>query len=451
MKNLLLLLFLFLSFSIHGQMYYNNGRQLCCGDSLLVGSHRALGINPANLGRSGTFRKSLGLLQLGGSYYSDGLDLGGLLLLSFTDDSLSDNFKEDWLGQVSDGGPFIFSNNLEMEWLSFSIASERMGGMAFYLKDRVSSYSTIPGSMLALLLVGQDALLSQPPERFNAAGNGTTLFYSHIREASLGYGRKIYKREGLHLYAGFAVKRLWGIGYFRTNIDDGLVAGLSSFSHFYKINYGQLRLENNLDRKLLDTSGEGIAWDAGLAADIGQAFHVSFSVTDVGQLNWNEQVLRSRTSFGDFAGSLNEGVINSASFSEELEDVYQALDFQEGALFKTPLNTQFRLNTLYKADPRLSLSTDLILPVSENKPDILNYQPATFMAALNWNALPGYFNLSSGLFYSNAFGFRLPLGFSLGIFDNAMFSISTADLLTFVLNNRNPYAGLSITAFNYKF
>ena len=383
MKCLLLLFLLLFGFSLKAQMYYNNGRQLCCGDSLLVGSHRALGINPANLGRSGALRKSFGLLQFGGSYYTDGLDLEGLAVLSFTDDTLGQDFKEEWLNNVAESKPFTFSSNLEMEWLSFSIASENFGGLAFYLKDRVSSFSNIPANMLSLLLVGQAAPAFQQPEQLSAAGNGARLFYSHIREASMGYGRKIFKNEKVTLYGGLTVKKLWGIGYFRTNIVGGSVRGLSSFSNFYRINYGQLALENNLERMLLDASGQGQAFDFGLAADIAKVFHISFSFTDIGALSWNEQVLSSSTSFANFTNSLEEGLINTAGFSDELKDVYQSLEFHKGVVFKTPLNTQFRMNSMFRTGPRLSLSTDLVLPLNENKADVLNFQPATFTAAFS--------------------------------------------------------------------
>lgn len=176
---------------------------------------------------------------------------------------------------------------------------------------------------------------------------------------------------------------MWGLGYFRTNIEDGLVRGLSSFSNLYKINYEQLTLETNLNRKMLDASGQGQAIDIGLAADFAKVFHISFSVTDMGELNWDEQVLASRFTFGEFTNALGEGLINSARFSDELKDVYQSLDFREGEDFQTPLNTHFRLNTMYRSGKRLSLSPDLILTLNKNITDVLNYQPTTFTAALN--------------------------------------------------------------------
>lgn len=451
MKFVLLFAILLSGFSLKAQMYYNNGRQLCCGDSLLVGNHRALGINPANLGRSGTLRKSFGLLQFGGSYYSEGLDLKGLSKLAFTDDSLTREFKNEWLNNIATGESFTFSSNLDMEWLSFSIATERFGGIGFSLKERVSSYASVPGDMLSLMLYGQNSPVYQQPEQLPAAGNGSSLFYSHIREASVGYGRKIFKTRILSLYGGATYKKLWGIGYFRTDIVGEQLSGLSSFSNFYRINYGEIRMENIPQRNLLDASGQGHGFDFGLAADIGKFIHVSFSVTDIGWVNWDKEILSSRINFGEITAALEEGVINSAGFSDELEGVYHAFEFGRGAVFQTPLNTRIRQNTTFSISPRLSLSTDLVMPLNKNRAEVLNFHPATFTAALSWTAIPGMLNLSSGFFYSDVFGMRLPLGVSVGVSKNAMISISTADILTFAVDSQNPYPGFSITTLNYKF
>lgn len=451
MKYALLFAFLLSGFSLKAQMYYNNGRQLCCGDSLLVGNHRALGINPANLGRSGTLRKSFGVLQFGGSYYTEGLNLKGLSKLSFTDDSLSREFKSDWLDNIEIGESFTFSNNLDMEWLSFSIASENLGGIGFSLKERVSSYAHIPGDMLSLMLDGKDSPVYQQKEQLPAAGNGSSLFYSHIREASIGYGRKIFKTKLLSLYAGATVKKLWGIGYFRTDIVGDQLSGLSSFSNFYRINYGEITMNNIPKRNLLDASGQGYAYDFGVAADLFKVLHVSLSVTDIGSVSWDKQVLSSNINFGEIAAALEEGVINSAGFSEELESVYDNFQFGEGEAFTTPLNTRIRQNIVWSVSSRLSLSTDFVMPLNKNKAEVLNFHPATFTAALSWSVIPGMLNLSSGYFYSDVFGTRLPLGISIGISENAMISLSTADVLTFVIDSENPYPGISFTTLNYKF
>lgn len=453
----LLFLFLFGSSSLFAQMYYQEGRQLCCGDSLLAGNALALEINPSQLGRVQKQKQSLRFLQFGANFYSNDLSLGELLTFAFSEDSLSRSIQNELL-QAETEQPFLFNGNIDLTWLSFSIASSKAGGFAFRLKDRVNSYASLPTDLLGLLILGDNAPVYQQstPEQLQSVANGSRMFYSHIREASLGYGRKLYSTAAFSLYVGATIKKYWGVGYFNTQIENNQISGLSSFSEFYQINYGTLDLSQDFrsfQRQFLSSTGGGLGFDFGLTAELGKSFQLSASVMDMGRIRWEEKIISSRADFGQYIQRIDDGIIQTLNFDQELGQLYESFRFEEGLPFDVALNTQLRMNMSYLLKERLTMNADLLLPLYSQADDILNYQPATYAGNLTYVLVPSplNLNLSSGVFYSKLYDFRVPLGISLNLGRGADFGISTTDLLTFFSKEKDPFPGLSVTGLTFLF
>ncbi|WP_152426282.1 DUF5723 family protein [Cesiribacter andamanensis] len=459
MKHLLIILLLLAAATAApAQMYFKEGRQICCGDSLLAGYAQALDINPAQLGRVKAKKRSLGLLQIGSNVYSNRLDLGDALRFAFSDDSLSTALKSQLLAP-GETEPFTFATNFDFNWASFSYATPQLGGIALRVRDRISSHSAVPNDLLALLLEGRmsDTYQNSTTQELVAASNGTRVSYSHIREASLGYGRALFRSKALSLYAGGTLKRLWGIGYYNTTIEGASIIGNSAFSEVYNINYGDLQPEGrNLDefqRKILDTSGSGWGLDLGLTLEIANTVVLGAAVLDMGALDWNRGVVRAQASTASFIEQLDDPTIRTLNFKEQLARIYDEFSFEEGADFSAPLNTQMRLNASWLVGDRFSLSGDALIPLNNNNLEVMNYQAGTYAAGFNYVLSPGPVttNLSSAFFYSSQYEVRVPLGLSLGFRGGAMFSIAVNDLLTFVSSSKDPFPGISITGLNLLF
>lgn len=273
----------------------------------------------------------------------------------------------------------------------------------------------------------------------------------------MGYGRSLFKSNTLSLYMGATVKRLWGIGNFNTSIEANGISGRSAFSQFYNVNYGALEAEyqqrDAFQRKLLDNSGSGWGFDGGFTLEIARRFVVGAAVLDVGALEWNKGVVTAEAPTEDFIEDLNAPAISTLDFKQELGKIYENFQFTEGSTFSVPLNTQLRLNAALLAGKRLSVNADVLLPLNNSNPEVLNYQSGTYAAGFNYTILSGriMMNLSSALFYSSEYSYRIPLGISIGSRQGAMFSIAATDLLTFISNKQNPYPGISITGLNWFF
>lgn len=458
--TLLLLLTLCLSPDLRGQMFFDDGRMVYAGDSTVEGSYLALGINPANLGRVQGQRKGGTVLQVGGNFYSDGLDFGQVLDLTFTDQALSPEIKRGILDQNAlSGDDFVYDGNLDVNWLSYSYATPTLGGIAVTVQDRVASTATVPNDALGVLLLGGDAPAVQQassPSDIYGAGDGTDISYSHIRSVRLGYGRMLarvrggngkgnYRNELFRLYAGVGINMLWGIGYFRGGIEEGQFTSVAAFSDLYRVNYAQFNIQDpNTQRQLLSSVGQGFAFDLGLGLDIGDKLSFGASVVDVGSLVWDQNVLGTSVNFATIVDSAAQGLIDSYQMGQEVGNLYELVEQRPVPSFETFLNAQVRLNAAYRITERMRVGGDLVMPLRSANPETLDVEAATITGSFSWAIVPRFIYLSSGFIYNGSFGARMPLALSVNLGGRSTLNVSTADLLTLGLRE-NPLASLTLS------
>lgn len=451
MKHLFWLLLAVLIFNsksdLNAQLYYDNGRQICCGDSIISGKYRALGINPAHLGRTGRTQRSGGFLQVGGSLYGQGLDLGELLDATFSDDVLNDTLKQGILGRTNPQENFEYEARLSVNWMSFSYATEKLGGIAVGVQDRVNNTGLLPNDMISLLALGQNSSTFQnanSPAELNSAADGSRISYSHIRELRIGYGRRIMKVSAFSLYAGFTYNRIWGIGYLGAEVENGLYQGLSSFAALYDINFGQLNLRDPSDRnQLLSSAGNGSGFDIGVVMDFGEKLSLGASIVDVGNLKWKKDILESEINFGEVLDDLGDGIINSYNLSEEVGNLFDLVQSSPGQEFEVPLNTRMRLNTTFRLSRKVVLHGELLTPFNKDNLTYIDPEASVFHATATVSPIR-MLRINSGAYYNGRYGWRMPLGISFGFRRNSLISLSTTDILTF-FTNRSPLASLSIS------
>ncbi|MEM6803198.1 MAG: DUF5723 family protein [Bacteroidota bacterium] len=443
----LFILILFGSLDLSAQMYLDNGRQICCGDSIISGKYRALGVNPAHLGRTARLQRSGGILQIGGSLYGQGLDLGELLDATFTENVLSDTLKEGILSRTNPQENFEYEGRLNINWISFSIASEKLGGIAVGIQDRWLNTGVLPNDAINLLALGQNSQVFQNASgasELGAVADGSRLSYSHVRELRIGYGRRMMKVGTFSLYGGFTYKRLWGIGYLGAQIENGLYEGVSSFAELYDINFGQLNLRDPGARnQLLSSAGGGSAFDIGIVMDIGEKLTLAASIVDVGNLTWKKDILESEIAFEEVIGDLGDGIINSYNLSEEVGNLFDLVQSEAGNEFEVPLNTRLRLNSSIRLSQKLILHAELLTPFDKDNVTYIDQDAAIFHATATLSPVK-LFRINSGVYYSGRYGWRMPLGVSFGFRGKSMLSIATTDILTF-FTNRSPLASLSIS------
>jgi len=444
----LLTLLLLLGGSLSAQMYYDDGRLLYSGDSTVQGSYQALGVNPANLGRVNSFRTSSGILQFGGTFHSEGLNLTQLLGLSLSNQAFDSSLRTSLLSQnMEPSEQFGYDANFDMNWGAFSVAGPKLGGLAVNVQDRVASTAEIPNPFFGVLLQGREASAFDSINNTNdltSLGDGTRVSYSHIRALRLGYGRKLLGIGDLFsLYAGATVQYLWGIGYYQATVSDARFRSVAAFSDLYRVNFGDVNLQNpNDQRRLLSNSGNGFAFDLGVSLDIGDRINVGASVVDIGGITWNKNVLEAEADFEALLDSVREGLINSYDLGEEVGNVYELVQPQPGEPFRTALNSHLRMNASFRVLPRMVLGADLVVPFRNANTMVVDRDAGVLTASMSWAVVPKVVSFGTGLIYSPSFGYRWPAGVTVGLGQVGL-SITTADFLTFI-TSRDPLASLSV-------
>ena len=452
MKKTLLTLACLWTLCVQAQFYYDDGRQLCGDDSIVTGNYNALGINPADIARCDRSKVSIGLLQIGGSFYTNVMKLNELLDFTFSDDNIGEQFKDHVIQKAKEVGDFKFDSRIEINWLAFSISSPKWGGIAVNLQDRMQGKAQVPSDMVALLLEGEDSDVyknSGASQLFRAA-NGTDIFYNHIRELNVGYGCNLVNTDALALYGGITLKRLWGIGHFNADVRDVAVMSSASFSEFYDFDFKGGIGSPAFRRKLGDASGKGWGFDVGLGLVLGKKWHIGLSLLDMGQLTWDESVNTVEADFTSLVDSLDKGWVDDYLFRDVAATFYNRVEVEEGGSIKTPMNSHMRFNTGFRAGSRLSLNADITIPVNTEATELLNVQQGTYAAGMSLAVLPKFLHLNLGGYYTEEVGARLPVGIMFNIGGVNMLSISTTDLLTFI-SDREPLASLSVATVNLGF
>jgi len=433
--------------SSQAQIYLENGRQVCCGDSLLNGNYLALGINPAHLGRVLSVKRGSGFLQVGGSFYSHGLDLGQVLDLSFGDERIDPALKQEIIDRYPPEDDFEYDGKLDLNWLSFSYAHPKYGGIAIQIQDQFQSTATIPNEFLGIALLGPAAPVFQNGSSQQAleSGNGTRFSYAHTRRIRVGYGVKLLQVQEIKLYAGATYSRLFGIGHLNADIEDQRFSAISSFSELYRLDYQNLNLQNPDDqRQLISNAGAGHAFSLGLSLDITQKANLSLSLVDVGSLSFTKNVARHEASVQSIIDSIGSGIVESYDAGATSVRLFDLTDSEYGGEIDVILNTHARVGGTYRINKSLFANAEAIIPMRSSNLRVIDTEQATVIGALTWNPIPRVFYLTAGTFYNPQFGWRIPVGVSVGLGPRARLSVSTGDLATF-LGAKDPMASLSIS------
>lgn len=444
MKKLILFFLLFMStYQVNAQLFTVEGRQVMGN---ILGTVSATDINPAFLGISDEPKFSLNLLEIGYGAYSEGLPRNYVQDLIFSDAQFNQTVVSELItGLVGDNG---FNLNANVNWVAGGYAHPKFGGFGLKIRDRASAHIAVNNDLIDLLLLGADATVfdNVNPDSLSVLaniGNGTDLFAEHVREIQLAYGLRIVNQEKFKVSAGLTYKMMWGIGHFNFKIEEGTASLKSSISDFYSINYGELTpsfasLEQNFfDRKALSTG-----LNLGLGIELGKALTIGVSVVDLGKITWKENVVTASADFLAIADSLQSG-IGSFEIQEEVDFIYDLIDYQEGGEFETSLPTKLRFQGVFRVGEILSVNADIIYPFQRELTAYNVYQPADY--GFGGSARLPFLTVNGGVYYNEIYGMRVPLGVSIGLGKAALFSVSTGDLLTWTSNEKSPYSAFTVS------
>ncbi|HEX8426560.1 DUF5723 family protein [Hymenobacter sp.] len=416
-----------------------------------VTDYQAIGINPANLGRSGNARVALSIGEFGLGAGSQSLTRPQLeKFVKHSGDDLTRAEKLELARAFTSDNALNLS--LDATPVSLSVILPVVGGFAFNVRQRLTGHLAMNKNTAELLFLGRDAPIY--PTNFNPATaplisevmDGTAVQLAAYNEYNLAWGRNILSLPGVKLSGGVGYRYIQGLGVVDIRAENGKLEAYSALSPQFEVDYGKIANSPSFNRrentdKLLQPVGRGNGFDLGLAAEIGKMVRAGVSVTDIGSMTWEGNLL---TATDQKLKRLRSSGVNSYEFVTELADLFangtdSLLQYKPAQKQRANLPTKLRAGVGLKVGTRLEVGIDVTQPlnsVAGNLPDTF-YGLGIDVKPLKW------IRLSTGVSRGGGYKTGFPVGFAIAS-NSYEFGFSTRDLQGLLTKDNNPYGSFAL-------
>lgn len=385
----------------------------------------AVGINPANLAmKDNTITLSIAPVGIHagsdfltyGLYneYFTGVETGNGRVGKFLDEADKQKILEAFRGGVGE-----VTADASLRFVGLTVQLESVGGFAFTITDHLSGVARIPNDYVRFVLYGNT------PGSVYDFGR-TSAKAAWWREYAVSFGGTISHPAFMQwLSLGAAIKLVKGFGYYEverfntslTTSDNGTLtgrvgylarlAGLDptregsgfSFSPFGQRAYGQ-----------------GTGFDIGVAGGIGDFMTVGISMTDIGQMNWEESI---EETYADTTLVIDDPreVQDGAAIETALKGRKR-----EGTPFSRSLPTTFRAGAAVQVEKLVTWVPGELLVAADYTKGLADAPGTTlyarFSLGMEWKLLK-FLPLRTGVSFggTDRTNFALGVGLHLGVFD----------------------------------
>ena len=428
--------------------------------------YQAIGINPANLGRSTNFRVAFTIGEVGAGIGSQSLSKTTFKHIIYdASQSIGAAEKATLVDQLS--GDNVLNFNLDTNLFGLAVTLPNgLGGLAFSSRQRIGGHLALNRNAADIIINGQNAaVVKQYYPTPNTSGaptptaanaplistvlDGTSIQLAVTNEFNVAYGIQVYHNNGLKLALGAGYRYIQGIGIADIRVSGGNLTAYTAFSPVFDINYGALASNPNFNYESgsgLKPVGHGNGFDAGLSAEIGKIFRFGASVTDMGSMTWTANVLEASDQKLQQTASTGVETYNvfkeiSKQFDTDKQNLFTYTTAKERTAAlpaKLRLGGGVRLNKFFEA------GLDVTAPLNK----VAGNLTTTFVGlGLDYNPL-SWLKLSSGVTSGAGYGKSLPLGLTL-VSPVWEAGISTRDVLG-LLSEDSPYSSVAFGVLRFK-
>ena len=438
--------------------------------SAVVSDYQCVGVNPANLGfipTSEIFDLSTPMaagveirrrnfaftvLEGGVSLHSDALNREGLLemITQTSEGSFSEEDKRAAAESFIDKGVRF---NIDVIVLGASAQTQQYGGFAFTWRERIGGTYLFNESASRLAFEGRyfdyfdssyvnfdgDTVgVSTDPKFYSELFDGTRLSTLWFRELGLSYGYRVADGDHVDLYLGIGAKYLMGYAYVDAFVENGSLQARSSLSPFFGISYGKVTSPSLLSGTDFVPVGSGWSIDLGATVTY-DAWSFSFSVVDIGRMNWDGNVFVAKDTV--LNGLTSTGFESFNIFEEAPKITGEGNFFKWEGLNATSsdLPLRIRLGTAWDINKYWNVGADLIYPMNQASGSL---GEPIFSVGADYRPLT-WFRFGFGLGGGGNMGVFLPFSFLFSLFDNTWeLGISSRDAITYVFTDRPILSGV---------
>lgn len=387
--------------------------------------YQCLGVNPANLGWTRNDHKmNLGLMEGTVYLYSEPLTRKEVFNDLFNND--------DWLdlqGKKDAASKFTDARLLGVgawTWAGFSYQDDKIGGIAFNIRERLMWNSVLNDKAASFLFTGWrdpyfdqkitnlygDTIegISSNSQYASVVYRGTDQQMFHIREFNLGYGRELLQLGNvMFLYGGFNVKYILGyagVQYYQ-NVAGELI-GWSALSPAYDVDYGE-PTPSAVTGSGLKKVGSGFGFDIGTTFQY-RDLKVALAVNDIGSINWDGNVYQGndvRVYSIETDGMNNYNIFEQGELivSDNHPDDPNEWTGLENKKVRLPMN--LRAGISYLIMEGLEVGLDLYMPLGNKVP---GYYDEVIVGLGTRYDPADWIQLSIGMVSGGTFGVNVPLG-----------------------------------------
>lgn len=401
-----------------------------------VRDYQAIGINPANIGKSESFI-SFSILEGGLRANSNAFTRANLPVFRNYLKSAEATMAERAELSNTFSNSNLLNGSGDINTLALSVNFPRFGSFAFSNRQRVVGQAFLNKNFSDLIFLGENApfiAALQPAERIflSEIFNGTNIQTLWLNEWNLAYSKKLLSLPNLQLYGGVGYKYIQGMNMYAFSAQNGELqtygrsTSLLGIDYEASLNTSSIRFVEGGNRSPVG-AGHGI--DLGLSADLGlsdKVVKVSLALTDIGKMTWTENFKEGK----DIGFTLP----TEAEFAKSGDIKAFALDVAEQVLdssiayspvdrLTTDLPTRLRTGIGIKLSEKVELGVDYVKPLNKAVGNI----PDDFIG-IGIDLMPlSKLRISSGVSTGAGEKLNLPLGIAF-VTSAYEFGISTRDV-----------------------
>ncbi len=432
--------------------------------------YQALGINPANLGRAGQAKVAFSIGEFGAGLASQTINRSVINKIIYNSgDGLTAPGKAELRTALT--GTDVLNLNADLTTLALAVSLPNgLGSIAFSNRQRVAGHLGFNANAADVIVYGREAQSLQPYFRYTPASgpnaatvtptgtlppnvgvflDGTQMQVAWTSEYNVGYGVQVLDKEGFKLSAGLGYRYIQGIGIVDIKAESGGLTGFGALSPLFKINYGSVQTNPNFNYTtggFSNNVGRGHGFDVGLAAEVGKGVRVGASLTDLGSMTWDGNVLTVKN---QNLQQVNATGLDTYNVFKEISNQFSTTD---ASLFKyeaakersASLPAKLRLGGGMRVSELLEAGLDVTLPLNKvagnlSSPFVglgVDFKPT------NW------LRLSSGFTGGAGYGKSLPMGitFVTSVWESG---ISTRDVVG-LFSDKSPYNSVALGFLRFK-
>lgn len=446
--------------------------------------YQAIGVNPANLGIRKSFRDpkiTFGFLEGNIGFFAENITFDQILKSYFPNTfNNKSNYQLTYAQKAQAARDLTntpLSTTINATLFGFHISSEKLGGFAFSIRDRLDFYSKTNSTISEILFLGQNAsyftslLLSNgqtipnSPDLsqdvrdqvvFGFRPEDESLTYGEImnnsiiqmlwtREYNFAYGKKIIDSYNVQVFAGVGGRYISGITLIDLEAQNNTFIGetialspsfpVTGFDIPSPTNVGYQPKKGFSRFATPKPIGNGYGIDIGINVVIKRNLYLGASLVNYGKMTWTGNVYNLTD--GILAQTQGTGFDNY-NFIDYSPETFQlggegsALSWEGSAQFQDDLPAMVRAGASYEFFKTAHLGVDVVIPINPDAPGSL---------ASNLYAIGGDLRLTKLLTISSGistggnqdFNINIPLGL---IYNSRRghyeAGISTQDISSFV-------------------